>query len=77
VDLMRRPILNHSRRGELVYEPFLGSDTTQAAAELTERACLGIELDPKYVDVVLQRWQTLSDKKAKLDSRRAMVRGDR
>jgi DNA modification methylase len=68
VDLMRRPILNHIKRGELVYEPFLGSGTTLAAAELTERACCGIELDPKYVDVIVQRWQTLSGKQAKLDA---------
>src|SRR5579871_2555876 len=40
VDLMRRPILNHTKRGELVYEPFLGSGTTLAAAELTERVCV-------------------------------------
>ena len=33
VELMRRPILNHTKRGELVYEPFLGSGTTLAAAE--------------------------------------------
>jgi DNA modification methylase len=55
------------KRGELVYEPFLGSGTTLAAAELTERVCCGIELDPKYVDVVIQRWQTLSGRKATLD----------
>jgi DNA modification methylase len=67
VELMRRPILNHLKRGELVYEPFLGSGTTLAAAELTERVCLGIELDPKYMDVIVQRWQTLSGKPAKLD----------
>ncbi len=67
VELMRRPILNHLRRGELVYEPFLGSGTTLAAAELTERVCYGIELDPKYVDVVIQRWQGLTGKKAVLD----------
>ena len=60
VDLMRRPILNHLRRGELVYDPFLGSGTTLAAAELTERVCYGIELDPKYVDVIVQRWQQLT-----------------
>jgi hypothetical protein len=47
VELMRRPILNHLKRGELVYDPFLGSGTTLAAAELTERACLGLELDAK------------------------------
>lgn len=67
VDLMRRPILNHTKRGELVYEPFLGSGTTLAAAELTQRVCYGIELDPKYVDVVVQRWQTLSGKEATLE----------
>jgi DNA modification methylase len=67
VELMRRPILNHTKRGELVYEPFLGSGTTLAAAEVTERVCCGIELDPKYVDVTVQRWQMLSGKKAKLE----------
>jgi len=67
IELMRKPILNHLRRGELVYDPFLGSGTTLAAAELTERVCFGIELDPKYVDVIVQRWQTLTGKKATLD----------
>jgi DNA modification methylase len=65
---MRRPILNHLKRGEAVYDPFLGSGTTLAAAELTERVCFGPELDPKYVDVVVKRWQTLSGKKAKLEA---------
>src|SRR5689334_3218386 len=67
VDLMRRPILNHLKRSEAVYDPFLGSGTTLAAAELTQRVCFGLELDPKYVDVIVQRWETLSGKKAKLD----------
>jgi DNA modification methylase len=67
VELMRRPILNHLKRGELVYDPFLGSGTTLAAAELTERVCYGIELDPKYADVIVQRYQTLASKKATLD----------
>ena len=67
IELMRRPILNHLRRGELVYDPFLGSGTTLAAAELTNRICYGIELDPKYIDVIVQRWQTLTGKKATFD----------
>ena len=67
VELMRRPILNHLRRGELVYDPFLSSGTTLAAAELTERVCYGSELDPKFTDVVILRWQSLSNKKATLD----------
>jgi DNA modification methylase len=64
---MRRPILNHTKRGELVYDAFLGSGTTLAAAELTERVCLGLELDPKYIDVAVTRWQTLAGKQATLD----------
>jgi DNA modification methylase len=67
VELVRRPILNHTKRGELVYDPFLGSGTTLAAAEITERVCHGLELDPKYVDVAVQRWQALSGKSAMLD----------
>jgi DNA modification methylase len=67
VELMRRPILNHTKRGELIYEPFLGSDTTLAAAELAERTCCGMELDPKYVDGIVPRCQGLSGKQAKLD----------
>jgi hypothetical protein len=66
-DLMRRPILNHLRRGELVYDPFLGSGTTLAAAHLAERICFGVELDPKYVDVIVARWQSLSGKEATLE----------
>jgi DNA modification methylase len=67
VELMRKRLLNHTKRGELVYEPFLGPGTTLAAAELTERVCCGIELDPKYVDVVVTRWQALSGQQATLD----------
>ena len=68
IELMRRPILNHTKPGELVYEPFLGSGTTLAAAEATRRVCYGMELDPKYADVVVQRWQGLTGKKATLEN---------
>jgi DNA modification methylase len=67
MELMRRPILNHTKHGELVYDPFLGSGTTLAAAELTQRVCCGLELDAQYVDVVVQRWQQLSGQKATLE----------
>lgn len=67
VELMRKPLLNHTRRGEAVYDPFLGSGTTLIAAEMTKRVRYGIELDPKYVDVICQRWQGFTSQKATLD----------
>src|SRR6202140_1623527 len=67
IELMRKPILNHTRPGELVYDPFLGSGTTLAAAEVTGRVCYGLELDPKYADVVVGRWQGLTGRKATLE----------
>jgi DNA modification methylase len=67
VELMRRPILNHTKRGESIYDPFLGSGMTLAAAEVTGRVCYGMEVDPKYVDVVVNRWQQLSGDQAHLD----------
>jgi DNA modification methylase len=65
VILMRRPILNHTKPGELVYDPFLGSGTTLIAAEQTERVCCGLELDPGYADVIVRRWQNFTGGKAK------------
>ena len=67
LELMRRPILNHTKRGEALYDPFLGSGTTLMAAELTERICLGMELDPKYCDVIVKRWEQFTGKEAVLD----------
>jgi DNA modification methylase len=67
VELMRKPILNHTERGGFVYDPFLGSGTTLAAAELTGRVCLGLELDPKFVDVIVMRWEKLTGREAVLD----------
>jgi DNA modification methylase len=64
---MKRPLLNHTKRGESVFDGFLGSGSTLAAAEITERVCWGIELDPKYVDVIVKRWQSLTGGKATLD----------
>lgn len=68
VELMRRPIINNSAPGAMVYDPFLGSGTTLIAAELTERSCCGLDIDPGYVDVVIRRWQELTGKAAVLDA---------
>jgi DNA modification methylase len=64
VECMRRPILNNSRMGEAVYDPFLGSGTTLIAAQTTGRTCLGLEIDPGYVDVAVRRWQSFTGKEA-------------
>jgi len=61
---MRRPIANNSRPGQAIYDPFLGSGTSLIAAEITGRVCYGIELNPGYVDVVVQRWQGFTGRAA-------------
>jgi len=67
MEVMRRPILNHTLPGESCYDPFLGSGTTLIAAEQTGRVCYGVELDPKYVDVICRRWQQYTGKQANLE----------
>jgi DNA modification methylase len=47
-----------------VYEPFSGSETTIIAAETTRRACLAMEIDPRYCDVAIERWQTFTGRAA-------------
>ena len=67
VEIMRRPILNHTRPGEACYDPFLGSGSTLIAAESIGRICYGMEIDPRYVDVAVLRWQRFTGKQAVLD----------
>jgi DNA modification methylase len=67
VECMRRPMLNNSNVGQSVYEPFMGSGTTLVAAESCGRTCLGIELNPAYVDVAVSRWQQLTGEQATLE----------
>lgn len=68
VECMRRPMLNHD--APEVYDPFLGSGTTIIAAESVGRRCFGLELEPKYCDVIVKRWENLTGKKAVLDAGR-------
>lgn len=58
------PIRNHLRPGEVVYEPFSGSGTTLMAAETLGRRCYAMEIDPKYVQVALDRWQRFTGRSA-------------
>ena len=57
VELVERAIRNSSRPGDVVLDPFGGSGTTLIAAEKSVRQARLIELDPKYVDVIVRRWQ--------------------
>jgi len=57
---------NNSGPGEAVYEPFLGSGTTLIAAETIGRTCLALELEPRFVDVAVRRWQDFTGKEATL-----------
>lgn len=68
VECMRRPILNNSKHGDVVYDPFLGSGTTIIAAETEGRICYGLELNPAYVDVIVRRWQEFTGKQGILES---------
>ncbi|WP_375597123.1 site-specific DNA-methyltransferase [Devosia sp. Naph2] len=58
--LVMEAIRDVSRRGEIVLDCFCGSGTTILAAERTGRVCRAIELDPRYVDLAVHRWQALS-----------------
>jgi DNA modification methylase len=64
VELVERAIRNSSRPGDIVLDPFGGSGTTLIAAEKTGRIGWLIELDPKYVDVIVRRWQDWTGQEA-------------
>lgn len=64
VELVERAIRNSSRPGNVVLDPFGGSGTTLIAAEKSGRIARLIELDPKYVDVIVRRWEEFTGKQA-------------
>lgn len=68
VELVERAIRNSSRPGNSVMDPFGGSGTTMIAAEKTGRIARLIEMDPKYVDVIVRRWQDWTGKAATLEA---------
>ena len=61
VECMARPIRNHE--GD-AYDPFIGSGTTLIAAEQLDRTCYAMDIEPRYVDVVLERWERFTGEKA-------------
>ena len=62
VPLLLRLIKNSSRRGEIVFDPFGGSGSTLIACEQADRVCYTMELDPKYVDVIVKRHMLVTGK---------------
>ncbi len=68
VELVERAIRNSSRPGNVVLDPFGGSGTTLIAAEKSGRLARLIELDPKYADVIVRRWQEWTGKQATRES---------
>ena len=64
--LFELPIRNHTKPGEAVYDPFLGSGTTLIATERHARVCYRVEIDPRFVDVIIRRWEAFTGGSAEL-----------
>jgi DNA modification methylase len=64
VRLFEIPILNHTAAGEAIYDAFCGSGTAIIAAEKTSRGCYAMEIDPKYVQAAVTRWEAFTGQKA-------------
>lgn len=67
VDLLVYLIKNSSKENDLILDLFGGSGSTLIAAEQTQRRCYTMELDPKYCDVIIKRWENLTGEKAILE----------
>ncbi len=64
VELIKDAILDASNRGGVVLDTFLGSGSTLIAAEKAGRICYGVELEPKYVDTAIRRYESLGEKRS-------------
>ena len=64
VALWAIPIRNHTTEGDAIYDPFSGSGTAIIAAERTRRVCLALDVDPRYVQVAISRWETFTGERA-------------
>ena len=64
VELFERPMSNHTERGVVVFDGFVGSGTTIIAAERLGRRCYAMEIEPRYCDVAIKRWEDYTGEKA-------------
>lgn len=69
IDLIAKLIKNSSRENDIILDLFGGSGSTIIAAEQLNRCCYTMELDPKYCDIIVKRWETLTNKEAILNKR--------
>jgi DNA modification methylase len=67
IELIETAMQDHSAK--LIYDPFLGSGSTLITSEQLNRQCYGLEIDPHYCDVIIQRWENATGQKAVLDGR--------
>ena len=68
--IIKSMIRNSTKKGGRVYDAFLGSGTTLLACEESGRICYGMELEPKYVDLSISRWEESTGRKAILIARK-------
>lgn len=64
IELIDKALMNSSKNEDIIYEPFGGSGSTLISAEKNNRICYAIELDPKYCDTIIQRWEDFTGNKA-------------
>lgn len=69
IDLLVYLIKNSSKENNLIVDLFGGSGSSLIAAEQTNRICYAMELDPRYCDVIIKRWETLTGQKAELEKK--------
>ena len=62
VGMLRQIINDYSKSNEIILDPYLGSGSTLIACEQTNRVCYGMEIDPAYIDVILDRWSNYTGK---------------
>ena len=67
-ELVGKALINSSRTGDIVLDPFGGSGTTMIISEQLKRRCMMAELDPRYIDTIILRWQEFTGKKATRES---------
>lgn len=68
IPLVSRAIINSSKKNSLVIDLFGGSGTTLLACEMTDRINYSMELDPKYCDVIIKRWEAFTEQQAILET---------